>query len=1201
MFEHTIKINNNASKTSEEMLKLVKALEKNLEATRKAETGFNKLSKTISTTSSAISQLGKIAAASLTFKGIADATTRYNKSLFDLSQTSKFTTQSFAQMQKAINEIGASTRLTMKESAQLVTVLQNQKVGLKLNSAELINIAKAMDVTYASTEDITNATRQLVDLQSKDIDIVKKLNSGMSDTQLIQYADGLKYLRGATEDQRREVINLGRAMRDGAGATTAEQKKNRALADSVRELQKVGEDLLITWGQPLADTFAGINTILKDIVGTLHSVPPWVLKAGLVGSIGIGAVSVAGMAYKGIKGVMGKGGIGGDVLGGLGVGGGSRDGSSAEKALFVQQAGGAGAIGDAAGSALSGGGGVVNTVKSWASKLAPVYIAAAAAGGLSIMASDQAFNENVKGRANTGAMGLATSAAYNVVNPYQGGKDIVTAAILLKDAAKEFFTGGEKRTGAAALSGGAFKQRIQEMQRQNGASEVLQQADKQSSVTTDISEKLVAQKEIYEEIAGRVAGIAKQNEAILGPQQKQLDYLQKYTFNIADAVSLNAKMVDRLRSEVEERQKIIEQLKKEEELTGINENITQKRAAALAEIAERETQIAEAALRVAKFKDETVAVKELEIGNLEAELNLTKSIYAGLGPQLDVLSQMNDKLEEAKSLYASQLRDVREELKTKKDNPQLMKQALELQNKLTSATQKQVDLTKNLREGYLDAMGAFTNVEGSFAKIITRNDQNLGAMLRMSGQSGSLRGGGLGGGMTTPYAKFSPGGQLEMTGKDQMDRLMNARGLGQIGKPMVSAMSGFGGLKPDQQSAVLAGQSSGLITGAGAAADDPIAQLNKDMPQRVAEGIKMAGSGGVAPVIKEAAAAAKKGAGKNFPSSMAFSDPTAKMSPEMAGMERRANAEIMGIQAAINANPVGGRNLTNVNIGNMRGGNPNAAGGPKIAAAVAAVQKKVRTPEMMRLDGEIGGLAGERRHIMAQMKDASAEGRSFSGAELQKSSERINTIDREMANKKALLSAVERTAKNTEKGAKSSEQTAKHIERSAADQKRSENTGQSLGAALGFGGGPLGLMGNGSPADFGMKKMMDSMGYGTGDNFGAGLFGMAGGGKVPGSGNGDTVPALLTPGERVIKQSVSRRFGPLLDAMNANRFANGGIVGPAPSFGGGMSGMPNISLNVRGDSVNKMMKATTGVLYSTLNRMMTPSGTTGRQFEQSTG
>ena len=65
----------------------------------------------------------------------------------------------------------------------------------------------------------------------------------------------------------------------------------------------------------------------------------------------------------------------------------------------------------------------------------------------------------------------------------------------------------------------------------------------------------------------------------------------------------------------------------------------------------------------------------------------------------------------------------------------------------------------------------------------------------------------------------------------------------------------------------------------------------------------------------------------------------------------------------------------------------------------------------------------------------------------------------------------------------------------------------------------------------------------TRKNTGGKILGFNRGGFVPGAGNRDTVPAMLTPGEFVIKKSSAQKLGAgTLQAMNQNRFAAGGIV-----------------------------------------------------------
>jgi hypothetical protein len=70
----------------------------------------------------------------------------------------------------------------------------------------------------------------------------------------------------------------------------------------------------------------------------------------------------------------------------------------------------------------------------------------------------------------------------------------------------------------------------------------------------------------------------------------------------------------------------------------------------------------------------------------------------------------------------------------------------------------------------------------------------------------------------------------------------------------------------------------------------------------------------------------------------------------------------------------------------------------------------------------------------------------------------------------------------------------------------------------------------------------------------------ASGGTIPGTGNGDTVPAMLTPGEYVIQKSAAQAIGlPMLERLNkgdksviadmgaqVQRFANGGMVEASP-------------------------------------------------------
>ena len=78
----------------------------------------------------------------------------------------------------------------------------------------------------------------------------------------------------------------------------------------------------------------------------------------------------------------------------------------------------------------------------------------------------------------------------------------------------------------------------------------------------------------------------------------------------------------------------------------------------------------------------------------------------------------------------------------------------------------------------------------------------------------------------------------------------------------------------------------------------------------------------------------------------------------------------------------------------------------------------------------------------------------------------------------------------------------------------------------------------------GIGSFVSGIGAGVrGKNQGGKIHAFASGGFVPGTGNRDTVPAMLTPGEFVIRKSSVNKIGAgTLAAMNENKYAAGGTV-----------------------------------------------------------
>lgn len=163
-----------------------------------------------------------------------------------------------------------------------------------------------------------------------------------------------------------------------------------------------------------------------------------------------------------------------------------------------------------------------------------------------------------------------------------------------------------------------------------------------------------------------------------------------------------------------------------------------------------------------------IATLDAQFAVQEAQYNLVKSMYLGLGPTLDMQFKMIESLEKQKKLYQDQIALAEEKLRLNPEDQQAAQALYKAQLNLTNATQKQLDLTKHLREGYLDAMTAFTNVEGSFGKMILTREAGMGEIMRQFKAPGGARLGALGAGGETPIMKFTQGGGMQFPGMDEM-------------------------------------------------------------------------------------------------------------------------------------------------------------------------------------------------------------------------------------------------------------------------------------------------------------------------------------------------------------------------------------------------------------------------------------------------
>jgi len=129
----------------------------------------------------------------------------------------------------------------------------------------------------------------------------------------------------------------------------------------------------------------------------------------------------------------------------------------------------------------------------------------------------------------------------------------------------------------------------------------------------------------------------------------------------------------------------------------------------------------------------------------------------------------------------------------------------------------------------------------------------------------------------------------------------------------------------------------------------------------------------------------------------------------------------------------------------------------------------------------------------------------------------------------------------------------------------------------------------------GMQGMMGGMASMAGG--GKGVMGFNRGGVVPGSGNGDTVPAMLTPGEFVIKKSSVQKLGASnLERMNNNKYARGGKIEMEKGAIGGFFLRPGQGED-RDGKINDEVEITNSAVLKKLGKLKSAKDTSKRGTE----
>jgi hypothetical protein len=256
-----------------------------------------------------------------------------------------------------------------------------------------------------------------------------------------------------------------------------------------------------------------------------------------------------------------------------------------------------------------------------------------------------------------------------------------------------------------------------------------------------------------------------------------------------------------------------------------------------------------------------------------------------------------------------------------------------------------------------------------------------------------------------------------------------------------------------------------------------------------------------------------------------------------------------------------------------------ARGSKSVADSLAAAGRaadSLRTRNLVPLQGQVGqvsggiqGLAGTiQATLLTQMRAAGAQSDSLRTRNLVPLQGEVGKVSGGVQGLAGLINPGLTGALNT--GG------------TRANAFRTSNLGPLQGSLAATSGGVQGLQGNintlhGKTVNVGVHgtgsggvQVTPSTGVPGAQNYAVFFKPLARGGRIPGFGGGDILPALLEPGEAVVDKLRARAYAPVLKAMGVPGFAAGGLAGAQGAIG--LGGASNAAAEARVD-INAIVAA----------------------------
>lgn len=301
------------------------------------------------------------------------------------------------------------------------------------------------------------------------------------------------------------------------------------------------------------------------------------------------------------------------------------------------------------------------------------------------------------------------------------------------------------------------------------------------------------------------------------------------------AIIENTKLLSYNNQEIAERQKQLANAKGDEQATEVANRLLnaalEKRSQTLNRIEESYKVVASEIELSTQAQQNQLEIIERQKTKMQTIMDISKAIYGSAALAVEAQMQIVNLIEQEKKQIQDKL-DIARRILAENDILENRKKVLELENELLAKNKEQLEIVRQLKDGYLDAVEASAFGAGKFEKILITQEKNLGKALDQNiakknillGQSGTAASAG----SITPF-RFSTAGIGALT--DSTGAAVNAA---ERNQQFVNNIA-------DPQSKALAQSSQNFVMSTNVLAD----AINKNtaVQQHILKGTNAAGVG----------------------------------------------------------------------------------------------------------------------------------------------------------------------------------------------------------------------------------------------------------------------------------------------------------------------------------------------------------------------